>query len=477
MQDLRLIGVHEDGQHLLLSDADGSRYRLTLDEALRAAARRDRPRLGQLQIEIEGGLRPRDVQSLIRRGLSTEEVADRAGWTVEKVRRFEGPVLAEREHVARIAQQCAVGSRGNGPVTLAERVAERLRDRGVERDDAEWDSARDEEGTWSLTMTFPAGGRQRTATWRYEPLGGSVAASNDEARWLSEEAAAGAIPTPHRAPTSGDLDVYDIDADGGVERAARERAPHEPIDLMAAMREHSARGRRSRRRPSPSQTPGEDLPRADALPLEDLAIDPADVPPPPASRGRNRGAGPPRGAHDVRRGGRRLARGVRGTGRARRRSRRRHRALRRGGRRMPVPPTPTRPPRRATGRPATVDDGQTRPSPRRHPADPPRHARDARACRAGTTSSSAPAAAAPPDPLGHSPLLTRRGQPDSVTGGAAPRRRRGRRAACPATARPPGPRGCSSGACSAGGTAPRTPRAPSSRPRCRRRRPARPRRP
>jgi Protein of unknown function (DUF3071) len=286
MQDLRLIGVHEDGQHLLLADADGGRYRLTLDEALRAAARRDRPRLGQLQIEIEGGLRPRDVQALIRRGLSAEEVADRAGWTVEKVRRFEGPVLAEREHVARTAQQCAVGSRGSAPVTLAERVADRLRDRGVSRDHAEWDSSRDAQGTWQLSMTFAAGGRQRTATWRYEPLGGSVAATNDEARWLSEEAAPGAtIPTPHRAQPTGDLDVYDIDADGGVERA--ERSSHEPIDLMAAMRQHSTRGRRSRRRPSPAQTPGEDQPRPDALPLEELALDPSSVPAPPASRGRN----------------------------------------------------------------------------------------------------------------------------------------------------------------------------------------------
>lgn len=286
MQDLRLIGVHEDGQHLLLADADGRRFRLGLDEALRAAARRDRPRLGQLQIEIEGGLRPRDVQALVRRGLSTEEVADRAGWTVEKVRRFEGPVLAEREHVARIAQQCAVGSRGTGPLTLAERVSERLRDRGVDRDDVEWDSSRDEEGTWQLTLTFAAGGRQRTAAWRYEPLGGSVTATNDEARWLSEEAAPGAIPTPHRAPQAGDLDVYDIDADGGVDRASRERQPHEPIDLMAAMREHSTRGRR-RRRPSPTGTPGDDRPRADALPIEDLVTDLAQAPPPPAARGRN----------------------------------------------------------------------------------------------------------------------------------------------------------------------------------------------
>ncbi|MGL5862490.1 MAG: septation protein SepH, partial [Phycicoccus sp.] len=126
MQDLRLIGVHEDGEHLLLSDAEGGRFRLPLDEPLRAAARRDRARLGQLQIEIEGGLRPREVQALIRRGLSAAEVAERAGWTVEKVRRFEGPVLAEREHVALVARQCVVGSGADGPASLADRVDERL---------------------------------------------------------------------------------------------------------------------------------------------------------------------------------------------------------------------------------------------------------------------------------------------------------------------------------------------------------------
>ncbi|MBM6399825.1 septation protein SepH [Phycicoccus sonneratiae] len=287
MQDLRLIGVHEDGQHLLLADADGGRFRLPLDEPLRAAARRDRPRLGQLQIEMDGGMRPREVQALIRRGLSAEEVADRSGWTVEKVRRFEGPILAEREHVARVARGCAVGTRGPAPVTLADRVSERLRDRGVDRDDIEWDSARDDEGVWQLSMTFAAGGRRRTATWLYEPLGGSVSPTNDEARWLSEDSTSGLIPAPHRAPTSTDLDVYDVDADGGIERTApTERADHEPIDLMAAMREHSARGRRSRRRSSPTHTPGEDRPRDDALPLEELTGDLAAAGPPPAHRAR-----------------------------------------------------------------------------------------------------------------------------------------------------------------------------------------------
>ena len=324
MQDLRLIGVHEDGQHLLLADAEGGRYRLTLDDALRAAARRDRPRLGQLQIEIEGGLRPRDVQALIRRGLSTEEVADRAGWTVEKVRRFEGPVLAEREHVASRAQQCAVGSRGTGPVTLAERVAERLRDRGVDRGAVRWDSARDEEGLWSVTLAFIAGGRERSATWHYEPLGGSVTASDDEARWLSEDPVPGAIPAPHQAPPIGDLDVYDVDADGGLAREPV-RAPHEPIDLMAAMRESSTRGRRSRRRPSPTHTGGEGRPHPDALPIAELALDPADPSRSPvvadttetidAGHGQAASRGPSTEAWDAGRGSPRNGSGRNGSGR------------------------------------------------------------------------------------------------------------------------------------------------------------------
>ena len=43
LQDLHLVGVHEDGRHLLLVDADGDRFRLSVDEAVRSAVRRARP--------------------------------------------------------------------------------------------------------------------------------------------------------------------------------------------------------------------------------------------------------------------------------------------------------------------------------------------------------------------------------------------------------------------------------------------------
>ena len=86
--------------------------RVPLDDSLRAAARRDRPRLGQLQIEMDGGLRPRDVQAMIRAGANAEEVAERSGWPVEKVHKYEGPILAERAHVADLARGVRVRARG-----------------------------------------------------------------------------------------------------------------------------------------------------------------------------------------------------------------------------------------------------------------------------------------------------------------------------------------------------------------------------
>ncbi|KGN38519.1 septation protein SepH [Knoellia subterranea] len=352
MQDLRLIGVHEDGEHVLLSDAEGKRYRVALDEAMRAAARRDRPRLGQLQIEIDGGLRPRDVQALIRSGLSTEEVADRAGWTVQKVQRFEGPVLAEREYVANQARAVVIGTTrpraGSGrsagvEQTLGSRADERLKSRGVAEELVRWDSARLDDGQWTVTATFPAGGRERSASWRFDPRLKSLVPGNDEARWLSEEASGdSAIPTPHVATNANRASaVFDVEAEGGVAEgrsrggstrrtnqqsasgstsdsasgaeahpessdsgssdgaagddsaasggtiSAQRATSREPIDLMAAMREQSNRSRRGRgrRRTSPTHTPVEDSPRDDALPIEELVMDPATAPEPPAARG------------------------------------------------------------------------------------------------------------------------------------------------------------------------------------------------
>lgn len=298
MQDLQLIGVHEDGEHLLLSGGEGGRFRIRVDEPLRAAIRRDRPRLGQLQIEIDGGLRPRDVQALIRAGASAEEAASRAGWSVEKVHRYEGPILAEREHVTGLAREARLrghsggGNNGNAP-TLSARVAERLKGRGVDATGVSWDSWRAEDGPWTVVLTFAAGGRQRQASWSFDPADRTVSAVDDEARWLSEaeQLAKGPLPAPHLSSSpERPTQVYDVEAEGGLRTAAPTQHHDEPLDLMTAMRERSnARARRKSggRRGSPktpTNVPGAGGHVPDqALPLEDLSYDPETMPPPPAA--------------------------------------------------------------------------------------------------------------------------------------------------------------------------------------------------
>ncbi|WP_058042141.1 septation protein SepH [Streptomyces roseifaciens] len=188
MPELRVVAVSNDGTRLVLKAADSTEYTLPIDERLRAAVRNDRARLGQIEIEVESHLRPRDIQARIRAGASAEEVAQLAGIPVERVRRFEGPVLAERAFMAERARKTAVRRPGEntGPL-LGETVAERLMLRGAEKDTAQWDSWRRDDGTWEVLLVYRAAGEPRAASWSYDPPRRIVQAMDDEARALIGE--------------------------------------------------------------------------------------------------------------------------------------------------------------------------------------------------------------------------------------------------------------------------------------------------
>src|ERR1700749_5199539 len=140
MQELRLVAVSEDGSYAVLTAPGASgRFSLPIDERLRIVARGQFSRLAQYEIEVESPLRPKEIQDRIRAGETAEEVADAAGGPLERVRRFEGPVLAERAYRAQEAQGATIrqpGDSGPGP-RLGDIVAERLAEVGVPAEEAQ----------------------------------------------------------------------------------------------------------------------------------------------------------------------------------------------------------------------------------------------------------------------------------------------------------------------------------------------------
>ncbi|HET9420374.1 MAG TPA: septation protein SepH [Nocardioides sp.] len=198
MAHLTLTGVSDDGKRLLLVSDKGVEFTLDITPSLRAALSGDTSRIGQLEIQMESALRPRDIQARIRAGETPEAVAQAAQTTVDKIMTYAGPVLAEREHVAERAQRSSVrrapGESAGGARTLGDAVAAHLRAANVDPGTVAWDAWRREDGRWSLTALFQTSERQGTAEFTYDAPGNYVVLDNDEARWLVGEVVAGAAP-------------------------------------------------------------------------------------------------------------------------------------------------------------------------------------------------------------------------------------------------------------------------------------------
>jgi len=225
MDELELVGLHDDGEHVVLLGPDGSRFKLRIDEPLRAAVRRDRPRLELLKAEGGGAIPPREIQARIRAGMSAEEVAASGEVAVELVRRYEGPVLAEREFVAGQARDSRLGREQDSPV-LGELVVDRLAARGVDLESVSWDAFREGNEPWTVAVRFVVGSDEREARWSFDHASRTLNALEDEARWLSEtEIADEPIPRRHLAAVR-DV-VFDVRTGGLVPPVL---TPHEPAE-------------------------------------------------------------------------------------------------------------------------------------------------------------------------------------------------------------------------------------------------------
>ncbi|MEU5276423.1 septation protein SepH [Streptomyces asoensis] len=242
MPELRVVAVSNDGTRLVLKAADSTEYTLPIDERLRAAVRGDRPRLGQIEIEVESHLRPRDIQARIRAGATAEEVAQMAGIPVDRVRRFEGPVLAERAFMAERARKTPVRRPGeNAGPQLGEAVQERLLLRGADKDTVQWDSWRRDDGTWEVLLVYLVAGEPHSASWTYDPPRRLVQAVDDEARSLIGESDDLAAPEPSFpfVPRIARL-PRDRPLDRTLDRPSLPAQPSEPAEESTGERERDS---------------------------------------------------------------------------------------------------------------------------------------------------------------------------------------------------------------------------------------------
>jgi hypothetical protein len=260
MRDLRLVGVHDDGGHLLLSGTDGEMFQLPIDEALRVAASRTPAQVAARASITPVAMSPRDIQSRIRSGATAAEVAELSGLPLANVQRYEGPVLAEREYIAQQARKVEVASPapgqetyraafGDEPASLGEMVAHRLAAHGIESSAVEWDSWRRTDGAWTVVARFETKpgslesiGEEPPAMWTFHPARKSIQNANRWAQQLSElEPLDGPVPARRLAAVSDR--PFDFEADAGTAaRAAAAAATKEADGLLDMLR--SRRGQR-----------------------------------------------------------------------------------------------------------------------------------------------------------------------------------------------------------------------------------------
>ncbi|MBA3308890.1 MAG: DUF3071 domain-containing protein [Nocardioidaceae bacterium] len=179
----------EDGLRVVFVDDAGGEFATPADDRLRAALHGDRARLGQLEIQMDSALRPRDIQARVRAGESPEAVAALAQVSVEKIMPYCVPVLAEREHIGDLGKRSHVRRKNSEGQArrLAEVVAERLRGRGVDPESVGWDAWRRDDSRWTLQATYLSGERERSARFVFDAIGRYSVADDDEARWLTGE--------------------------------------------------------------------------------------------------------------------------------------------------------------------------------------------------------------------------------------------------------------------------------------------------
>ena len=194
MSELRVNGKSEDGQYLSLLDSDGKEFSVRISDTLRSTV--NQPRLMSVQDDEAAPISVKEIQRRLRTGESPESIAQDGNITVEKVDRFSGPILQERQFIIDQAGSVIVRKEpGREPVNFGDAIILRLAPRGVDITEINYNCWRIETGIWTIEVSYPTSDRPGVGQWEYDPTRRSLNSMDDNARWLlGEETPAPRVP-------------------------------------------------------------------------------------------------------------------------------------------------------------------------------------------------------------------------------------------------------------------------------------------
>jgi len=211
VREARFVGLSADGAALIV-EARGEHLRVPLDATLRdAVSGPDQPALA-----FSSPVTPREIQRRIRAGETAGEIAASSGVSVERIARFERPVLEERAHQAARARAVVVRA-GQTLEELAEEHGARQEPGAT----LSWDARLADDGTWRLVLLYSTG---VAACWSWVPASRLIAPMERVARAVSDPDGPGAPgdvlqavlrplgSVPRRLPTPPDA----ADPDAGL---------------------------------------------------------------------------------------------------------------------------------------------------------------------------------------------------------------------------------------------------------------------
>ena len=262
---LRLVGVADNGDELVLSTSDGEEFYLPINDALRNAATRPigRPSAAAAD-EAAAELSPREIQAMLRAGTTVDELAAQYDMDRDRLEVYATPIVAERDWIARQAQELEVAAPqlgnhayeavfGDEPALLGEMVNHRLQAMGLNPESVQWDAWREADSPlWTISANFSveglgdsAIGDPPPALWSYKLQSQHLENSNRWAQVLSEfgpaDSPVSSTSTRSRLSTVSDT-PFDLESDASSQKPHPYTGNETHEELLDVL--HARRGQR-----------------------------------------------------------------------------------------------------------------------------------------------------------------------------------------------------------------------------------------